>query len=168
MREYRGSYVALFSTLFNQCAWTANRILGDEHAAADVASDAMLTLYRHWARVNPKGRRAWVIRVTTNLAFDVLKSRARFVATDPTEPLFQDQEVWLPTPTLPLAPCVIAALNRLPPRQREAMVLRYIADYSEKEVAQRLGITAGALKSHLSRGRKSMRKYLKRYAGDLG
>lgn len=52
---------------------------------------------------------------------------------------------------------VIDALHRLPPRQREVLVLRYYADLSEADIAAALGISRGAVKSHASRGMTALR-----------
>jgi RNA polymerase sigma-70 factor (sigma-E family) len=55
---------------------------------------------------------------------------------------------------------VIDALHGLPRRQREVLVLRYYLDLSEREIAQTLGISAGAVKSHASRGTAALRHHL--------
>jgi RNA polymerase sigma factor (sigma-70 family) len=55
---------------------------------------------------------------------------------------------------------VIAALAELPRRQREALVLRYYADLSEAQTAHAMGISAGAVKSHTSRGMAALRHLL--------
>jgi len=47
---------------------------------------------------------------------------------------------------------VIAALAALPPRRREAIVLRYWLDLSEREIAQTMGVSPGTVKSNVSRG----------------
>jgi RNA polymerase sigma factor (sigma-70 family) len=47
---------------------------------------------------------------------------------------------------------VLAALAGLPPRRREAIVLRYWLDLSEREIAATMGVSAGTVKSHVSRG----------------
>jgi RNA polymerase sigma factor (sigma-70 family) len=47
---------------------------------------------------------------------------------------------------------VIAALAGLPARRREAIVLRYWLDLSEREIAQTMGISVGTVKSQISRG----------------
>jgi RNA polymerase sigma factor (sigma-70 family) len=53
-----------------------------------------------------------------------------------------------------------SALRRLPGRQREAIVLRYYADFSEAEVAAAMGISRGAVKSHTARGMAALRAEL--------
>jgi RNA polymerase sigma factor (sigma-70 family) len=51
-------------------------------------------------------------------------------------------------------------LRRLPARQREVVVLRYVADVSEEDVASSLGISAGAVKAHASRGLARLRQLI--------
>jgi RNA polymerase sigma factor (sigma-70 family) len=55
---------------------------------------------------------------------------------------------------------VIAALASLPRRQRECLTLRYYADLTETQIARTLGISAGAVKTHCSRGMGSLRARL--------
>ena len=55
---------------------------------------------------------------------------------------------------------VMAALHGLPTRQREVLVLRYYSDLSEAEIADALGISRGAVKSHASRGMTALRRTL--------
>lgn len=51
---------------------------------------------------------------------------------------------------------VLDAVRSLPPRQREAVVLRYYADLSEAEIAQALGCAPGTVKSQLSKARTAL------------
>ncbi len=55
---------------------------------------------------------------------------------------------------------VMAALDTLPTRQREVLVLRYYSDLSEADIATTLGISRGAVKSHASRGLSALRTRL--------
>jgi len=55
---------------------------------------------------------------------------------------------------------VIAALRTLPPRQREALVLKFYADLSEAQIAASMGISRGAVKSHTARGVAALRVVL--------
>ena len=54
-----------------------------------------------------------------------------------------------------------AALHALPRRQREIVVLRYIAGLTEPEVAQLLGISLGTVKTHVTRGRAALRRMIR-------
>jgi RNA polymerase sigma-70 factor (sigma-E family) len=55
---------------------------------------------------------------------------------------------------------ILACLNELPRRQREVLVLRYYGQLSEAEIAEALGISKGAVKSHASRGLHALRPVL--------
>jgi RNA polymerase sigma-70 factor (sigma-E family) len=57
---------------------------------------------------------------------------------------------------------VAAALRTLPERQREAIALRYYADFSEADIAQAMGISKGAVKSHTARAMASLKTILTR------
>ncbi len=56
---------------------------------------------------------------------------------------------------------VIAALAGLPPRRREAIVLRFWLDLPEREIAAAMGVSAGTVKSHVSRGMAELTLTLK-------
>lgn len=56
---------------------------------------------------------------------------------------------------------VLAALRKLPQRQQEVLVLRYYSEASEAEIAETLGISKGAVKTHASRGMDALRRVLK-------
>jgi RNA polymerase sigma factor (sigma-70 family) len=62
--------------------------------------------------------------------------------------------------SLPERSAVIAALRTLPPRQREALVLKYYADLSDAQIATAMGISKGAVKSHTVRGVAALRAVL--------
>jgi RNA polymerase sigma factor (sigma-70 family) len=55
---------------------------------------------------------------------------------------------------------VLAALAGLPPRTREALVLRYWLDLSEREMAEAMGVSPGTVKSHVSRGLAALARTL--------
>ena len=55
---------------------------------------------------------------------------------------------------------VLEALRHLPDRQREVIALRYYLDLSEADIAETLGISRGAVKSHASRGASALRHLL--------
>lgn len=55
---------------------------------------------------------------------------------------------------------LIAALDGLPPRQREVLVLRYWLDLSEREIAETMGVSVGTVKSHAHRGIAALKRHL--------
>ena len=141
-----------FPGLFSLGYRVAFRILGDRGDAEDVAQEALARALLRWRKLadQPHG---WIARVAANLAIDRYRRRRRsdLVGADPsatTDPNVAER--------LDLA----RELRRLPRRQREVVVLRYLADWSERDVAAELGFSAGSVKSHGSRGLQALRQGL--------
>ncbi|MEJ7561806.1 MAG: SigE family RNA polymerase sigma factor [Ilumatobacteraceae bacterium] len=145
-------FVAEFEELFGVAYRSAYMILGDRGDAEDCAQEALARAMVRWRRVGKYGR-PWVARVATNLAIDRTRRRKRTVLrpddgdlADPRGDAFAPQREEL-----------IAALRNLPRRQREAVVMRHVADLSEAETADALGCSVGTVKSTVSRGLASLR-----------
>lgn len=141
-----------FRELFTLSHRVARRILQDPHAAEDVAAETMSRTYAHWSRVRALPyREAWVARVATNLALNVVRRRPPR-SDNGTERSYEDG--------LADRLDVAAALRGLSDRQREVLVLRHLCGFSEPEVAERLGLGLGTVKTHLRRGHDAMRLQL--------
>jgi RNA polymerase sigma-70 factor (sigma-E family) len=143
-----------FDALFAAARRIAARLVGEGGEADDVAAEALARAYARWPKVRDLDYRdAWVMRVTANVALDVLRRAHRPVpvptgsAVDPAEAAVT---------RLALA----QALRRLPRRQRDVVVLRYLADLSEADVAESLGVTAGTVKQHAHRAIDALRRSL--------
>lgn len=139
----------LFRELYVPAYTVALRLLRDEQEAEDAASEALARTASSWQRLRGvEHQRAWVLRVTANVAVDMLRKR-RPVPEDASP----DARPGSPEDRIMLA----VALARLPRRQREVLVLRFLADMTEVEVARRLAISRGAVKQHCRRGLVTLR-----------
>jgi len=141
-----------FPDLYRLAYRVSFRVLGDRGDAEDVAQEALARAHVRWLRLRerPEG---WIVTVATNLSIDRHRRRRRLTSLV-MEPLtlvdvHQAERIDL-----------ARALRRLPRRQREVVVLRYLADWSESDVAAALGVSAGAVKSHASRGLAALRQHL--------
>ena len=149
-----GAFDDEFPTLFLRAFRLAHRMLGDRAAAEDVAADALgLTLAR-WHRVAPlPHREAWVLRVTGNLALKEAGKRGRRHPPTAVEMAsFDDHSA--------LRIALVEALSKLPARQREAVVLRYLSGLTDAEVAAATGVSLGTVKVHVHRGIRALRTAL--------
>jgi RNA polymerase sigma-70 factor (sigma-E family) len=143
-----------FDALFAAARRIAMRLVGNGAEADDVAAEALARAYARWPKVRDLDYRdAWVMRVTANVALDVLR-RARRPLPLPTVSDFDPADAAITRIAL------AQALRRLPRRQRDVVVLRYLADLSEADVAESLGVSAGTVKQHAHRAVDALRRAL--------
>jgi RNA polymerase sigma-70 factor (sigma-E family) len=146
------SFEAAFDELFPRAQRLAQRILGDWSVAEEVAAEALARTCLRWAKLrDAPWRDGWTLRVATNLALDA--ARRKRPNLQPADPLDPEEAA-----TLRLA--LTEALRHLPRRQREVVALRFLSDLSEADVAAALGISAGSVKTHTSRGLAALRSEL--------
>lgn len=134
---------------------------GDPHGAEDLLQATLEKTYLAWPRIRvPAAREAYARKTMARLAVKWNKRPAhrveRLVAEAPERaPAGHDD--------LPLGRADAAAfLQRLSPRQRAVIVLRYYDDLTEEQIADALGCSRGAVKSHSARALKSLRLQLER------
>ena len=138
------------------------RLLKDRAEAEDVAQEAMLRLWRiapEWRQGEAKVT-TWLYRVVTNLCTDRLRKKRGKGLDEIAEPederpsqdavLMQRQRV----------DALQAALDSLPDRQREAVVLRHIEGLGNPEIAELLDISVEAVESLTARGKRALAKAL--------
>jgi RNA polymerase sigma-70 factor (ECF subfamily) len=146
------SFEAAYPELFSRAATLAYRMLGDRAASEDVAAETLARTFAHWRRVSSLPYRdGWVLRVATNLAIDA--ARRRPPAASDAAPLDAAEAA-----TVRMA--LVAALESLPRRQRQAVALRYLSGLREDEVASALGVSASTASTHVRRGLDTLRGYL--------
>jgi RNA polymerase sigma-70 factor (sigma-E family) len=150
----------LFATHYRQLVRLAALLLADQSLAEEVVQDAYVQLHQRWRALREPDRALGYLRTSVvNGARSAIRRRA--VAHRYTAALG-------PLPDMPSAEsltlgafehtALVAALRRLPLRQREVLVLRYYSDLSEADIADAMGISRGAVKSHASRGIAALRK----------
>jgi RNA polymerase sigma factor (sigma-70 family) len=133
--------------LFAVAYRVAFRLTGSDPDASDMAQESLARAFERWAQVESYAE-AWVARTATNLALD----RYRQLRRRPLPSLsMRSSEVDRNRVDL------IKALRALPRRQRDAVVLRYLADLDEASVAERMGCSVGAVKQHAHRGLQALR-----------
>jgi RNA polymerase sigma factor (sigma-70 family) len=142
----------------------ALRMLGDAGEAEDVAQETLLRAWRHaplWRDDGVARFDTWLHTVALNLCRDRLRRgrRERPVA----EPPPQIDGAPLPDGRMVAAEAssrVRAALDELPPRQREAILLHHYQELTNREAARTLGVSPEALESLLARARRTLRTLL--------
>jgi RNA polymerase sigma-70 factor (sigma-E family) len=154
--------IELYSAHYRALVRLAALTVRDTPTAEEVVQDAFVALHQRWGRLRDPGKALAFLRQTVmNRSRSALRHRA-----------FVDRKQRQAPPDVPSAEhgtlallersAVAAAMRDLPGRQREAILLRYYADLSEPETAAAMGISRGAVKSHLSRGMAALRAALER------
>jgi RNA polymerase sigma factor (sigma-70 family) len=140
----------------------ARRLLGDAAEADDVSQEVFLRVWQGAARWQAGEARfdTWMHRVALNLCYDRLRRRDRPVADSP------DQADEGPGPDRGLLAADVGrrvehAMQALPQRQREAVVLCHYQELSNIEAAGLMEVSVDALESLLARGRRLLREQLK-------
>ena len=147
----------LYSLHYRTLVRLAVLLVRDIPTAEDVVQDSFVAMNEGWQRLrNAESALAYLRHAVLNRSRSVLRHRA-----------VVDKYLPKPPPDMPSAEygalvrleesAVVAALRRLPGRQREAIVLRYYADFSEAETAAAMGISCGAVKSHTARAIAALR-----------
>lgn len=146
-----GGFEEFFAEVIGEAVSVAARVLGDCALAEDAAVEAMARAHLRWTSLSGDPfRRAWVLRVAVNAALDIQRSERRRRGREARSATAAigggfEQET--------LDRLVLnAALAKLPRRQREAVVLRYLVGLSERDAASVMHLSAGTLKVHVRRG----------------
>jgi RNA polymerase sigma-70 factor, ECF subfamily len=157
----REAFETIFREHFGPVFATAYRLLGSAAEAEDVAQEAFLRLYEHPL---PAGRdhnlRGWLLRVTTNLAYNALRSRARRLQREERAKL-SSSGLAADSPGQDMADAdttarVRAVLAHLPERQVQLLLLRQ-AGLSYAELAGALGVAPGSVGTLLARAERAFR-----------
>ena len=150
----------IYTTHYRSLVRLAVLLVRDVATAEEVVQDSFIAMHGAWRRLRDTEKALSYMRQSVvNRSRSVLRHR-----------MVVDKNAPKPAPDMPSAEqgaisllersAVIAALRTLPPRQREALVLKFYADLSEAQIATAMGISRGADKSHTARGVAALRVVL--------
>jgi len=135
-------------------------LVRDKETAEEVVQDSFVAMHGRWRSLEqPDKALAYLRQTVVNQARSVLRHRGVRAqhppAVQPDHPGADVQTLDAERRTH-----ILQALRELPDRQREVLALRYYLDLSEAEIADTLGISRGAVKSHAFRGVSALRHLL--------
>ncbi len=165
----QAAFEAIFRAYHGRVFATAYRLLGSAQEAEDVAQEAFLRLY---LRPLPAGREhnllGWLLRVTTNLAYNVLRGSRRRRAREDRAMARPEPEAGQASADLEATAVTAAAvrdtLAELPERQVQLLLLRQ-AGLTYAELAQALGVAEGSVGTLLARAERAFREHYERRTG---
>jgi RNA polymerase sigma-70 factor (ECF subfamily) len=164
-RGDRAALQAIYRAEAGRMVAVAQRILKRRALAEDVVQDAFVLVWRNAAKFDPARGAAltWIYTILRNRALTILRSESRVEATD--APIGDDVMDEAETPEAAIArlsdsEALRHCLNRLEPKRRMAIALAYVHGLSHGELAGRLGIPLGTIKSWMRRSLMSLRECL--------
>ena len=138
----------------------AQAILGDPDAAADAVQDAVVALWQQRGKLDTVvNAEAWCIQLVKRRSLDILRHASPAKAIDPAL-----LEAAAPTPddTEERYQRALALVRQLPPRQRDAILLKYEQGKDNKEIEQTLNMSSTNLYATLSRAYSSLREMMQK------
>ena len=143
------------NTLFR----AALAILGDVQEAEDAVQDTLLRYLEKRPEFRDREHeKAWLLKVAANRCKSVLRARLR-------HPAVELLDVY-PAPDGDGSRELMEAILSLPANQRAAVHLHYYEGYTSQEIGAILGQRPGTVRSHLSRARDALRRYLLEETGE--
>ena len=150
----------IYTTYYGPLVRLAVLLVRDEPTAEEVVQECFIAMHDGWHRLRERDKAlSYLKQAVLNRSKSVLRHRSVVGRHTPKPPMDMpscEQQVI----SLLERSAVITALRGLPDRQRQALVLRYYADMSEAQIAEMMGISKGAVKSHTARGMSSLRAVL--------
>jgi RNA polymerase sigma-70 factor (ECF subfamily) len=154
--ERNRDFEEFYAANYGKVAALVAAVLGDRHEADDVAQEAFARALARWPRVSGyELPEAWVRQVAMRLAIDSTRRLRRMLRNMPL--LRAAARPAEPEPGDSLAFTALGrALSRIPMREREVIVLHYVADLSVEQIAHDRNIPAGTVKARLASGRRRL------------
>jgi RNA polymerase sigma-70 factor, ECF subfamily len=151
-----GDFQEFYEANYGRVVATITAVLGDRNEAEDVAQEAFARCVSRWSRLGHYDKpEAWVRQVAVRIAIDsgrrirrAGRATARLAAQRPSPPTGPGESL--------AASELGTALRKLPLREREVIVLHYLADLSVDTIAQERGLPVGTVKTRLAAGRRHL------------
>jgi RNA polymerase sigma-70 factor (ECF subfamily) len=163
--ELERDFDAFYGATHRRVVGQVYAVTGNLHDAEDCAQEAFARAWQRWSELSADGQgnpEAWVRTVACRLAVSswrttVSRLKAHRRESPPTEvPGMNPDHL-----------AVVAALRKISPSQRLAIVLHIYGGMSNEEIARETGASLGAVKTRLSRGRAALAPHLSEFAESL-
>ena len=157
MGTQRPDFAEFYRGSRDDCLRTVLVSVGNRDTAQDLVDEAYARACASWRTVSRHpAPTAWVIRTALNANVSRWRRRRREVPV-PDPGTLADLPAVSGGPDSPVDPGIMAALLRLPARQRQVVALRLFLDLDTARTAEALGVAPSTVKAHLSRALATLR-----------
>ncbi len=163
MRKSAGDdeFRSFYERLEPRAVSAAVRLVGSRTVGEDIAAEAFSRAYARWSKVsrhpNPD---AWLLRVVGNVAIDHVRHESRRPHFEEAGVRGGEGRIDPSADQVALRIDLTDAMAHLSGRQQEVVLLRYLIDLPEEEVAAGMGLSKGSVKTHLHRATAKLRSEL--------
>ena len=156
----RPDFAEFYRSFKDECLFTVLVSVGDRDTAQDLVAEAFARAWASWRTVSRHpAPAAWVVRTALNAHVSRWRRRRREVSlADPG--VIADRPTAGDSSDAAVDPRIMAALLRLPERQRQVVALRLFLDLDTARTAAVLGIAPGTVQAHLGRAIAALRTEL--------
>ena len=157
--EERQRFVLIYEQYHKRMERVALRILEKQHDAEDAVQNAFLQVIHHFEKISTipcEELPFWLISIVKNEALMILRKRRNIVPLedwDGFEKSIDDISGYME---------LVDLFRHLPKTYRVVLEMKMLMGYTDKEVAQRLGISETAVSSRASRGRALLRELMEK------
>jgi RNA polymerase sigma-70 factor (ECF subfamily) len=161
-RGDRAAAEALAQRWLRACRAVALAVTGNEADADDVCQDAFVAAIERIDDCRQPDRFGpWLMQIARNRAHDQLRARARPVLSlEGMEIVSTDASPQREAERGDERARMLAAMRELPPDRREVLLLHDLEGWTHREIAERMGLPPGTVRSHLHHARSRMRSLL--------
>jgi RNA polymerase sigma factor (sigma-70 family) len=153
----RLDFVEFYRGAKDDCLLAVLVSLGDRDTAQDLVAEAFARAWASWPTVSKHpAPAAWVVRTALNASVSRWRRRRREFPV-PDLALVADRPATGGATASSVDPKIMAAVLRLPARQRQVVALRLFLDLDTERTARTLGIAPGTVQAHLGRAIASLR-----------
>lgn len=161
-----GAFERIYNMYMNKVYNTAKMITEDEKAAEDILQEVFIIIYKKVYKLkHAEAFESWLYRITINCCNNYFKKRKRTVVTadDKLADIIGTDTSRAPVEELINEEAndeIFKAVNTLPKRFRECVILYYYSEMSIAQIAEVLECSDGTVKSNLFKARKALKKKL--------
>jgi RNA polymerase sigma factor (sigma-70 family) len=147
--------MAIYGTEYRSLVRLAAVLVGDVGIAEEVVQDSFVAMHGAWNRLRDRDRAlAYLRQRVINRSRSVLRQGMVADGNAPKPGIMPSAEQG--AITQPERSAVTSAMHTLSPRQREALMLRFYLDLSERQAASAMGISLGAANYHTARAKAAL------------
>jgi len=155
-RKDEASFQGLYEEFAGRVFRYALTLLRDRHLAEEVVQETMITVWSKASTYSGSSRvSTWIFGIARHKAYDILKGEKKGARTTGGTVIIDD-----PAPRIERKEQVLAAIDSLPPDQREIVFLTFYENLPYKAIADLLGIPEGTVKSRMYHAKKKLAEAL--------